>query len=131
MRWRAGPAAIFLKLPAAAHPIITCDGAVARRPSRLARKPERAAVMRLHDRPHIHGHDLAVADYDLAIDDRGSGLLRRAEEHRGDGIVQSPRTADGVEIEGEEVSAFARLQRADIGAPQDTRATEGGKLKHF
>jgi hypothetical protein len=36
-----------------------------------------------------------------------------------------------MEIEGEEIGAFARLQRADIGAAEDAGTPQRGELEHL
>src|SRR6266540_3344434 len=60
-----------------------------------------ASIVRLHDRPHVHGDDLAVANHDLAADDGGSDLLRSAEQNCRHRVMQSTGIANGMEIERE------------------------------
>ena len=76
----------------------------------------------------IHRDDFTVSNDDLAVYDGEFRALRRAEERGSYGIVQRAGVADGVQIEGEEVSAFARLERTNVGASKNARAAQRGDL---
>jgi len=49
---------------------------------------------------------------------------RCAEYDGGDGIAQAAAIGNGVEIEREEVGAFAGLERADVGPPEHDGAAD-------
>ena len=68
---------------------------------------ERRSGYGLDDRRHLHGDDLAVAHDDVAVDDGVSRAFAERRKDRGHGVVQRAGVVDCVEVEGEEVGAFA------------------------
>jgi hypothetical protein len=73
---------------------------------------------------HIHRDDFTVSHDDLAVDHGEFCALRGAEERGSHRIVQRAGVADGVQVEGEEVGAFPGLERTNVGASKNARATQ-------
>ena len=76
----------------------------------------------------IYIHQLPLFDNELSAND---GVIRFdgvGEDGRGNGIVQRACVVEGIQFDGEEVGAFANLERANVRASENICTATSGEM---
>jgi len=76
----------------------------------------------------IHCHELAFLYNELSAHYRGIHADGLAEDSRRNGIVSRACVVEAVEIDREEVGAFAGFERADVFATKHSRAAARAEM---